>query len=216
LVLGAYLFSSEPLRIVVAGDGRAEYPRASPLPYKSPRAEDEDGINKVITREIVQAVLNEKAKMLLWTGDLTNLTEGDSATFERQLLAWRDIVKPLYDHEIKVLPVRGNHEVVGTTQRTTDPMISQTQRRYGTRYSQGRYALPANGPDGEKNISFFNVWDSMLVVGLDQYANPHSINQPWLSHVLEEQRKPFIFAYGHEPALLLAVIQMTKLWRLIQ
>jgi hypothetical protein len=194
----------EPLRIVVTGDGRAQYPPASPYPLKSPRTEDEDGINKVITQEIVRAVLHEKAKMLLWTGDLTNVSEGDPATFERQLLAWRDLVKPLYDRGVTVLPVRGNHEVVWYDPK--DPLphppardIPEAKKTWDKVFS-GRFALPGNGPDGEKNVTFYDVRDSMLVIGVDQYENPHSVNQPWLKRVLEEQKRPFIFVYGHEPA----------------
>jgi hypothetical protein len=198
---------AEPLRIVIAGDGRADYPSPSPYPFKSPRAEDEDGINKVITREMVQAVLNEKAKTLLWTGDLTNVSEGDVATFERQLLAWREIVKPLYDNDVMVLPVRGNHEVVWYDPNDTKHKarsIPDAKKTWDKVFS-GRYALPPNGPPDEKNVSFYYATGSALCVGLDQYQDGddpsrHAINQAWFDQVLNDHKKPFVFAYGHEPA----------------
>jgi hypothetical protein len=194
----------EPFRIIVAGDGRADYPPPSPYPFKSPRTEDEDGINKVITQEIVQAVLDEKAKMLLWTGDLTNVSEGDPATFERQLVAWRNLVKPLYDRGVTVLPVRGNHEIVWYDPKdVSDPRKEKDipdARKIWDKVFSGRFALPANGPKGERNVSFYDVRDSVLVVGVDQYENPHSVNQPWLKRVLDEHKRPFTFVYGHEPA----------------
>src|SRR5271156_438573 len=90
------------LRIVVAGDGRANSP---------PRPEDKNGLNDVMNREISRAVLREKATALLWTGDLVNLTNHDCDLFKQELLAWRDIYQPLYDHGVIVLPVRGNHEM---------------------------------------------------------------------------------------------------------
>ena len=194
--------TSRPFRIIVAGDGRAEYPSVSPSPFKSPRAEDKDGINQVITQEIVQAVLDEKATILLWTGDLTNVSEGDSETFERQLLAWRDIVKLLYDHGVTVLPVRGNHEVVWYDPRapTHKPQDIPEAKKIWDKVFSGRFALPANGPSGEENVSFYDVTESVLVVGVDQYTNPHSVNQTWLNRILEEHNRPFIFVYGHEPA----------------
>src|SRR5262245_64804386 len=52
---------SEAVRIVIAGDGRADYP------WNPPRIEDAEGINKVITGEIAGAVLKEHAQVLLWT-----------------------------------------------------------------------------------------------------------------------------------------------------
>jgi Calcineurin-like phosphoesterase len=140
--------------------------------------------------------------MLLWTGDLTNVSEGDSTTFERQLLAWRAVVKPLYDHGVTVLPVRGNHEVVWYDPKDSSrkPQDIPDAKATWDKVFAGKYALPPNGPDGEKNISFFNVLDSMLVVGVDHYTTRHSVNQTWLSRVLEQEKKPFIFVYGHEPA----------------
>ena len=208
---------AEPLRIVIAGDGRAEYPSPSPYPYKSPRAEDEDGINKVITREMVQAVLNEKAKTLLWTGDLTNVSEGDAATFERQLLAWREIVQPLYDHDVTVLPARGNHEVVWydpNDKTYTARSIPDAKKTWDKVFS-GRYALPANGPPDEKNVSFYYTTGSALCVGLDQYQEGetparHAINQAWFDQVLHDHKKPFVFAYGHEPAFAASIKHESK------
>ena len=51
----------QPLRIVVAGDGRADYPW-NPL-----RCCDSEGVNEIVTKAISNAVLNENAAILLWT-----------------------------------------------------------------------------------------------------------------------------------------------------
>jgi hypothetical protein len=98
--------------------------------------------------------------------------------------------------------VRGNHEVIwydpkDPTYKAQD--IPEARKTWDKVFS-GQFAPPPNGPDSEKNISFYHVRDSVLVVGLDQYENEHTVNQLWLKRVLEEQKRPFIFVYGHEPA----------------
>lgn len=187
----------DTVRIVIAGDGRADY---------KTRPEDEDGINKVIAREIAQAVLNEKAQMLLWTGDLVNVTDGSSITLERELLAWRDIMQPLYDQNVTVLPVRGNHEVVWYDANWAPIKIPNAKTIWDKVFA-GRYALPSNGPQDGNNVSFYHASNSVLCIGLDQYDDSdspirHSINQVWFDQVLGEHKKPFVFVYGHEPAFM--------------
>src|SRR5665213_1446687 len=91
---------------VVAGDGRSD--------PKAHRPEDKDGINTLITGEMCQAVLQEKAKFLMWTGDLVIGYEKDPKAFETELIAWRGIMRPLYDKHIPVLPCRGNHDAAST------------------------------------------------------------------------------------------------------
>jgi hypothetical protein len=174
---------AESLRIVVAGDGRAD---------SRPRPEDRDGINVTITSEIARAVLKENAQVLLWTGDLVNCPRTDASRLEHQLRAWRTIMQPLYDHGVAVLPVRGNHEVRGP-----DPA------RVWSRVFSGKYALPDNGPPGEQDLTFFYLRGQALIVGLDEYAGGReTIDQSWLDRVLAEQARPFVFVYGHEPAFM--------------
>src|SRR5471030_2499054 len=88
---------------IVGGEGRAE--------PKAHRPEDKDGINTLTTGEICQAVLQEKAKFLMWSGDLVmGYERTDPKAFETELLAWRKIMEPLYDKRIPVLCCRGNHD----------------------------------------------------------------------------------------------------------
>src|SRR5258708_3419717 len=104
LVVGALVISctanAQKWSFIVAGDGRAD--------TRAHRPEDKDGINTLITGEVCKAVQQEKAKFLLWTGDLVAGYAKDPAEFEKQLLAWRGIMQPLYDRHIPVLPCRGN------------------------------------------------------------------------------------------------------------
>ena len=173
----------ENLRIVVAGDGRADY---------LPRAQDHDGINTVINREIAEAVLREKATLLLWTGDLVNVTDNSCTTLRYDLLAWRNIMQPLYNQGVKVLPTRGNHEM----------SCPESAAAWNEVFS-GRYALPTNGPATETNLTFYYTTDSVLIVGVDQYSHGREeVNQSWLDQVLKQNHKPFIFVYGHEPAFM--------------
>ena len=179
------------VRIVVAGDDRAKNGVA--------------GFNQQIANEIVQATLKEKADMLLWTGDLANLAAGDTASLTYQLTTWRNVFEPLYSHHVTVLPVRGNHEVVWYDNSPEESKIEKPRDAWNKVFS-GRYALPHNGPDGEENLSFYYTLGPVLVIGLDQYGTEryedrrHSINQPWLEWVLNNNKKPFIFTFGHEPA----------------
>jgi len=170
-------------RFVVAGDGRSD--------PKNNRPEDKDGVNVLITGEVAQAVLKENAKFLLWTGDLAYGSQ-DPDVFEKMLITWRDLMQPLYDKKIPVLCCRGNHE-----------LICKNSEQVWNKVFSGPYALPNNGPDGEKNLSFFYGKGDVLAIGLDQYKQEkETIDQTWLDEVLTKHRKPFIFAFGHEPAFM--------------
>lgn len=171
------------LRIVVAGDGRANSP---------PRPEDKNGLNDVMNHEMARAVLREKAQALLWTGDLVYLTNQDCAMFAQQLLGWRAIYQPLYDRGVAVLPARGNHE-----------MACPDSARIWNEVFSGRYALPTNGPESEKGLSFYYALGPVLAVGVDQYqSGKEMIDLSWLDQILREHPQPFVFVYGHEPAFM--------------
>src|SRR5438477_8807445 len=136
LVVCASGVSAQKWRFVVAGDGRSN-PRANP-----PRPEDKNGINRVITSEIAKAVIAEKAKFLMFTGDLV-LGAKTAEEFKTQLLAWRAIMQPVYARKIPIYAVRGNHESgSGDATRVWNQVFS------------GPYAMPQNGPSTEKNITF--------------------------------------------------------------
>lgn len=183
LILAVSAVHAEKWSFVVAGDGRSD-PR-------NVRPEDRDGVNTLITGEIRDAVLREKAKFLMWTGDLC-LGSKEEAIFEKQLLTWREIMMPLYDRKIPVLACRGNHE-----------SNSANSEVVWNRVFSGRYAMPHNGPSTEKNLSFFYGKGSVLAIGLDQYIfGKEAINQPWLDKVLRKYPKRFIFPMGHEPAFM--------------
>src|SRR5262249_60555570 len=67
------------LGIVVAGDGRAD------SPWNPPRCCDNEGVNETATKAISNAVSNENAAILLWTGDIVNVTDTKEDTLKRCL-----------------------------------------------------------------------------------------------------------------------------------
>ncbi len=183
-VLASSMAQAQKWSFVVAGDGRAD--------PKAHRSEDKNGVNTLITGEIANAVVAEKAKFLMWTGDLVYGYTKTAAEFELQLTTWRDLMKPLYDRKIPVLACRGNH----------DSGAAESESVWN-RVFAGPYAMPHNGPDTEKNLSFFYGKGDVLAIGLDQYVTgKEKINQPWLDSVLAKYPKAFIFPMGHEPAFM--------------
>jgi hypothetical protein len=117
-------------------------------------------------------------------------------------------MRPLYHNGVKVLPTRGNHEVVWYDRNFKEHEIVGGPKIW-TKVFAGQHAVRANGFD-PKHLSFYYVHGPVLLIGLDQYENSyednegthedHAVNQEWLNEVLEKNKKPFIFAYGHEPA----------------
>lgn len=176
--------SAEKWSFIVAGDGRSDG-------LSGKRADDQNGVNMTITGEMAQAVLQEKAKFLAWTGDLAYGNK-DPEVFEKQLLQWRTVMQPVYDQHIPILPVRGNHEMSAGTESA----------RIWNKVFAGEYLLPQNGPATEKNLTYFYERGDVLLIGLDQYAaERETVNQAWLDGVLKSHKKRFVFAYGHEHAL---------------
>jgi predicted phosphodiesterase len=150
---------------------------------------DGNGVNSDMLIEIVQAAIDEGADFILISGDLVE-NSPDQGTFKSQLLHWRDIMEPLYDANIGVYPVRGNHD--SGPKADWDDVFS------------GDYALPANGPAGEENITYSFTHKNAFIIGLDQYTTLHSVNQAWLDAQFAVNTQPHVFVFGHEPAFKLA------------
>ena len=95
-------------------------------------------------------------------------------------------MQPLYDAGIGVYPVRGNHD--GTDKTVWDAIFS------------GAYALPGNGPSGEKNVTYSFTYGNILVIALDEYTTNGRVNQAWLNAQLAANTRPHVFVFGHLPA----------------
>ncbi|MBS1721610.1 MAG: metallophosphoesterase [Armatimonadetes bacterium] len=169
---------------VVAGDGRAD--------SRTKRAEDKDGINTLITAEIGKAVVKEKAKFLMWTGDLCLGYTKTPEEFETMLTTWRGLMEPLYSRNIPVLACRGNHEAGAADSANVWRKVFS-----------GPYQMPQNGPDSESDLSWFYGKGDVLAIGLDQYTTGQEmVHQDWLDGVLKRYPKKFVFCMGHEPAFM--------------
>lgn len=149
---------------------------------------DTNGVNVPILSEIAAEIVSQDVDFVLFPGDL--VTGGvDQTELESQLTTWRNTMQPVYDAGIAVYPVRGNHELgspVGTT-------------AWNNVFS-GAYALPANGPTGEENLTYSVTHKNVFVLALDQYVTIHRVNQTWADAQLAANTQPHIFALGHEPA----------------
>jgi hypothetical protein len=146
---------------------------------------DNNGINATILSEIVQATVKEGAKFILMPGDEVS-GSSTASTFQSQLTTFRNTMQPLYDAGIGVYPVRGNHDASSKT--VWDAVFS------------GAYALPGNGPSGERNVTYSFTYGDILVIGLDEYINGGRVNQAWLNAQLAANTRSHVFVFGHLPA----------------
>jgi hypothetical protein len=64
--------------------------------------------------------------------------------------------------------------------------------------------MPQNGPGDAKGLSYSFAYRSAFFPITDQYAGSRgtdvTINLPWISGQLQENRRPFVFTFGHSPA----------------
>ncbi len=150
-----------------------------------------DGINAAILSEIVAEIVAQEVEFVLFPGDLVSGYNSQSA-LQSQLMVWRNAMQPVYDAGIGVYPVRGNHDI-GNPAGTT---------AWNNVFS-GAYALPANGPSGELNLTYSVEHKNLLVLALDQYITSHRVNQTWVNGKLSANTKTHIVALGHEPAFKL-------------
>jgi hypothetical protein len=142
--------------------------------------------------EIASAVVGDDAKLLLLAGDVIDAGSNcPAATFESELATWRGEMAPLAAAGIPVYVIRGNHE------DDAPDNLSQW-----TNYFSGAYAMPANGPAGEVDLTYSTTmnYSNAFFVGLDDYVNLHQVNQPWLNRQLAGNKLPHVFVFGHEPA----------------
>ena len=148
----------------------------------------DNGVSTAVLSEIAAEIVNKKVDFVLFSGDLVS-GYNDQAALECQLKTWRDTMQPVYDSDIAVYVVRGNHDI-GRPPRPTA----------WNNVFTGRYAMPNNGPAGEKNLTYSVEHKNALIIGIDQYATKRRINQAWIDAQLAKNTQPHIFVFGHEPA----------------
>ena len=144
-----------------------------------------------IVGDMAPEMVADGVKLVLFPGDIVNAGKAvTAATYASQLATWKSLVAPLYAAGIGVYPVRGNHE-------DDAPLSVET---WNAAFA-GNFALPANGPTGESNLSYSFNYKNALFVGLDNYVNIHRVNQTWLDQQLAaNSTRPHVFVFGHEAA----------------
>ena len=171
-VLTPAAFAEPPWRFVIVGDSRG----------------DTNGVNVPILSEIADAIVASGAEFVLFPGDLVN-GGLDQTGMQSQLTTWRTTMQAVYDAGIAVYPVRGNHDLGSPASATPWNAVFT-----------GPYALPANGPPGEINLTYSVTHKNVFVLALDQYITDARVNQTWIDTQLAANTQPHIVALGHEPA----------------
>ena len=178
VIFSSTSFAGTPWKFVVVADSRDN-------------GADINGVNTVMLSEIATEIVNQGVDFVMFPGDLVN-GYTDAATLEHQFTVWRDTMQPVYDANIGVYPVRGNHDVGSTA-------------AWNNVFS-GSYAMPGNGPAGEENMTYSVVHKNALILGLDQYdgvnnnLSYHRVNQAWINAQFAANNKAHIFVFGHETA----------------
>ncbi|HEY3780583.1 MAG TPA: metallophosphoesterase [Fimbriimonadaceae bacterium] len=182
LVVASALCAAQNYKFIITGDGRS-----NGIPGRA--GYDENGVNKTIMQELVQQTLQSKAKFILFSGDLVlGYTTAD--VFKSQLQTWQKIVDPLYDAGVHVYVIRGNHDAYSKDDASVWDSIFHD-----------RYAMPGNGPEGEKDATWSAVEGNSLLIGVDEWGkHEHAVNQAWLDEQLAKNHQPHIFVMGHEMA----------------
>jgi hypothetical protein len=180
----ALIARADDLNVVIGGDGRWDSHQPRP-------SMDKDGINAKILQELVSATIKEHADVFVFTGDLVGGHNGLDE-FEQQLHAWMGYVQPLLDHGVRVLPVRGNHELGRDSAKRT-----QLYREIVAKPCN----VPTNGPAGEEMLTYSLQVGDTLFVGLDQFGGDRvAVNLPWFEDLMAKNHAVHVIPFAHEMA----------------
>jgi len=149
-----------------------------------------NAVNTNVCIPMARQIVNERPDFVLIPGDLIlGADPGDHAALLAEYAQWTNAFSSIYSAGIPIYPVRGNHEIYGDDTN-------------GTVYlSVFGASVPSNGPAGEVGLTYSFAHNNALIIGLDQYTQPHQVNQPWLDNQLASNRYAHIFVFGHEPAV---------------
>ncbi len=149
----------------------------------------DNGVNTVILGELATEMVNQEVDFVLFAGDLVTGSP-NQAVLESQLTTWRDTMAAVYDANIAVYCVRGNHDCSG------DNGVSIAA------WNNIFPELPDNGPAGEVNLTYSVAHKNAFIVGFDQYIDGqrHRVNQTWFDEQSAANSNPHVFVFGHEPA----------------
>lgn len=145
---------------------------------------------------IAKAIAADNVDFVLISGDLIygEWPPGSTPSFSAMLQAWFTEMKPLYDANIPVYPVRGNHEAMAIA-----PENDPTQ--FLAAFNGFSY-IPDNGPAGAERLTYSFKHKNSLVIGIDNYiqnVNQPSVPQDWINQQLSGNTQPHVFTFGHVP-----------------
>ena len=175
-------FAQTHVRFIVTGDDRWD--------TRAPRAGlDENGVNVAGLGRVNKAIVSEKPDVLLMNGDLVGGGQTDEEETS-QFTTWIKAMQPVYDAGIKVLTVRGNHEM-----HCPHPADVWLKAMSGPRSN------PDGGPVGEVGMTYAFTFQNVLFLGLDEFQTKNlGVNQAWLDGVLKAPHAPHVFAFAHKMA----------------
>jgi PKD repeat protein len=153
-----------PWRFVVVGDTRS--------------GDGATAINAEIVSELANEIVRQDARFVLVPGDL--VYSGSLSAFQ----LWKTTMGPVYQAQIPVLPVIGNHDAAD---------LAAWKQVFGA-------DIPDNGPAGEEDRTYSFTHENVLVLALDNYVATGRVNQPWVDATLAANTLPHVFAFGHMPA----------------
>jgi len=170
--------SGDTWKFVVLGDSRGS----------------DNGVNSETLNILVKAVIAEKPRLVIFTGDLVTGSFVSGSTLGKELKWWRTLfVEPMRKEGIAVYPIRGNHEILETS-------ISRSDKEWREVFS-GDFSLPGNGPAGEEDLTYSFTYRNAFFAGFDLYekASGRRMDLGWFEKQAGQNKQPFVFAYAHEP-----------------
>ncbi len=149
------------------------------------------GINAEILPEVVAEIVNNDPEFVMFPGDLVTGDRKNDDIHRAQLTKWLKTMQPVYDAGIEVYAIRGNH----------DRGSKAAGLGIWNDTFSGQYALPDNGPAGEKNLTYSVKHKNALILALDNYSTKgQKVNQAWVDAQFANSNLPHVFVMGHEPA----------------
>ncbi len=166
--------SAEPFSFIAMADSRGS----------------NNGVNDAVLSGIVDLVVQEDARFVVFPGDLVN-GSSDAGTLTSQLNHWRDVMAPIYLGDMygaKIYAGPGNHEI----------RDSGSEGVWQSVFAE----LPTNGPAGETHMTYsFDYLNAhFIMLNTDRAGNAHTVNYDWLANDLAGTSADHIFVFGHEPA----------------
>jgi autotransporter-associated beta strand protein len=157
-------------------------------------ADGSTGVNGPVIQSMAKDIaLNRGVFLVLCGGDQIHGIHGTTTTLPTMYQNWLTAMAPILAISY---PVRGNHETYGEISTPYYPY-------YWDFWIAQFLALPQNGPDEEKGMTYSFAKANAFFVGVDQFMPDYEyrVNQNWLDEQLAANILPHVFVYGHLPAV---------------